>query len=68
MSKGDEYVSDVLVLPEMKVDGQTFLYDEYGDHIGVEHLLLTMDGEPWGLWDPEANVAEECEFEDEDEE
>ena len=68
MSKGDEYVSDVLVLPEMKVDGQTFLYDEYGDHIGVEHLLLTMDGEPWGLWDPEAKVAEECEFEDEDEE
>jgi len=59
--------AEVLQLPELVVEGRAFLYDKYGEYNGVEHLLLTEEGEPWGVWDPEAEVAEECEFEEEDE-
>ena len=38
---------------EMEIDGITYLYDESGDVAGVEHLLMTEDGEPIGVLDVE---------------
>ena len=63
-SKEPEEVEEVLKFPAKVIDDETFLYDRYGDYNGVEHLLLTEEGEPWGVWDPDAEVAEECLFEE----
>ena len=38
---------------EMEIDGVTYLYDESGSHAGVEHLLMTEEGEPIGVLDVE---------------
>jgi len=52
-----------LALPEMNVDGKSYLYDAAGDFMGIEHLVLTLDGVPFGTFDPETDEVEECEFE-----
>ena len=56
------------VLPELNVDGQTFMYDEKGEYNGVEHILFTLDGEPWGLYDPVTKTKEQCAFVEDDDE
>ena len=41
---------------------------EIGAYNGIEHVLLTLEGVPVGVWDPETQEAEEVEFLDADEE
>lgn len=53
-------------LPSLMVGGTEYLYDEDGEYFGVKHVLFTMDGEPWGVYDPVTRSAEEAEFVDED--
>ena len=54
---------DLQALPAMDVDGTNYLYDAAGDFMGVEHLVLTEEGTPFGVFDPETNSVEECDFE-----
>ena len=58
----------VVELPTILVDDQEYFYDEYGqiEEYGVEHALFTLDGEPWGVYDPVTRVAEEADFVDVD--
>ena len=39
-----------------------------GEYNGIEHVLLTLDSVPVGVWNPETQEAEEVEFVEEDEE
>ena len=57
-----------LVLPSIVVDGETYLYDFRGAYNGYEHMLLTLESEPVGIWDPETAEFQEVEFVDDDEE
>lgn len=69
LADGEEEEDDedeVLELPPLIVSKGVppFLYDAYGDYNGVKHLLLTEEGEPWGVWDPEAKVAKKRTFDE----
>jgi len=44
-----------------------YLYDLKGEYNGVEHLILTLESEPVGIWSTETMEFEECEFVDPDE-
>jgi len=55
-----------LVLPGVQIDGRSYLYDFFGDYMEVEQLLLTEDGEPVAVWNPERQEVEEVEFDIED--
>lgn len=57
---------EVLELPELEVGGATFLYDESGEYFGVEHVLFTLDGIPWGIYDPVTRTAQKVEFVEDD--
>jgi len=57
-----------LELPEIWFDGEPYLYDLKGECNGVEHLLLTPDGEPVGVWNPQTQEPEAVEFCEEEEE
>ena len=57
---------EVLELPELEVGGTTFLYDESGEYFGVEHVLFTLDGIPWGIYDPVTRTAQKVEFVEDD--
>ena len=50
---------DKLELPSLMVGGTEYLYDESGECFGVKHVLFSMDGEPWGVYDPATGTAEE---------
>lgn len=50
-------------LPEVVLDGTTYLYDFAGRCMGIEHLLYTAEGEPVAVWNPETQEAEEVEIE-----
>ena len=58
---------DSLYFPEIVFDGVSYLYDLKGRYNGIEHVLLTMEGEPFGVWNPDTREPEECEFLDPDE-
>ena len=59
---------DELLLPQIVFDGVTYLYDLKGEYNGIEHVLLTLEGEPVGVWNPETQEPEEVEFVDPEEE
>lgn len=68
-SFGDEAAdadAEPLLLPQIAYDGETYMYDRKGDYNGVEHCLLTLEGEPVGVWNPETGEPEEVEFVDEE--
>ena len=44
-----------------------YLYDYKGEYNGWEHLILTLDSEPVGLWNPEEQEFEEVDFVDAEE-
>ena len=48
---------DEFELPVLTVDGQDFLYDVDGEYDGTQNLLFSMDGEPYGVYDPETKTA-----------
>lgn len=52
-----------LVLPGVEIDGRSYLYDFFGSYMDVEQLLLTEDGEPVAVWNPESQQVEVVEFE-----
>jgi hypothetical protein len=58
---------DELLLPQIEIDGEMYLYDLKGEYNGVEHLILTLESEPVGIWSTETMEFEECEFVDPDE-
>ena len=55
-------------LPEIVLDGVSYMYDFTGSYMGVQHLLLDEEGEPVAVWDPETEEVQEVEFVDEEEE
>merc|ERR1711871_1282464 len=42
-----------LLLPQIVIDGETYMYDFEGEYNGIEHVILTLDSEPVGVWNPE---------------
>ena len=58
----DDEDDEDFVLPELMVDGVAYLYDESGEYNGIPHVLFTLDGVPWGVYDPETKTKEEVEF------
>ena len=57
---------EAVELPEVVLEGNTYLYDFFGQVMGVEQLLLTEEGEPVAVWNPETQEVELAEFVDED--
>ena len=53
----DDDDDDEFELPVLTVDGQDFLYDVDGEYDGTQNLLFSMDGEPYGVYDPETKTA-----------
>ena len=66
-SKGDAE-NEELLLPQIELEGKMYMYDLKGEYNGIEHVLLTLEGEPVGVWNPETQEPEEVEFVDEGEE
>ena len=64
----DDENEEEIQLPQIDIDGKPYLYDYKGAYNGIEHVLLTLEGVPVGVWDPETQEAEEVEFLDADEE
>jgi hypothetical protein len=64
----EEGSDDELLLPTITLEGVEYMYDWKGDFNGIEHVLLTMEGEPVGVWNPETQEPEEVEFVQPDEE
>ena len=54
-----------LQLPTIEVEGVEYLYDFKGDFNGVEHVLITMEGEAVAVWNAEEQEFEAAEFVDE---
>ena len=59
----DEEEEAELLLPQVEIEGEMYMYDFKGEYNGVEHVLLTLDGEAVGVWNPETQEAEDCVFE-----
>ena len=54
-----------LQLPTIEVEGVEYLYDFKGEFNGVEHVLITMEGEAVAVWNAEEQEFEAAEFVDE---
>lgn len=55
-------------LPEIVLDGVSYMYDFCGSFRGVQHLLLDDEGEPVAVWNPETDEVELVELVEEGEE
>jgi len=55
-------------LPEIVLDGVSYMYDFKGSFMGIQHLLLDDEGEAVAVWDPETEEVQELQFVEEGEE
>lgn len=62
----DDDDDEPLELPELVIDGVSYLYDLEGKLFGIEQAILTEEGEPVAIWNPELADAERAEFVDGD--
>ena len=65
-SDDDDDDDEPLELPEIVIDGVSYLYDLEGKMFGIEQAILTEEGEPVAVWNPELADAERAEFVDGD--
>lgn len=66
-ASSDDDDDEQLFFPEIVYDDVSYLYDLKGDYNGIEHVLLTMEGEPCGIWNTETMEPEEVIFTDPEE-
>ena len=61
-SSDDEEEAE-LELPIIEVGGINYRYDEHGEYASIKHLVLTEEGEPYGIWNEQMSEITKCEFE-----
>jgi hypothetical protein len=61
-SSDDEEEAD-FELSIIEVDGKKYQYDEHGEYASIKHLVLTEEGEPYGIWNEQMSEITVCEFE-----